>query len=612
MRGRLMVVLAVGVGVACGGKPQASSPAPVEGAPEERPTPTPEPTGDRVPPAPPAPSAACDPGHTVLATAANHPPLLGRSPGGRFLVFNSHLFEVATRRTLALGGYPIAVTPDEQRAFFHSEDYRAPGLFEVRLSDGAVRTLVRGSFSIVRSNKDASALVAMTHGKEVVLVYPDTGEVRRLGQNNSGWVHTDDDTHYAFYSGDNVVLMDTARRAEVRLGPVRSATLLPGKRAALYSDEQNQVWGWRPDAPPILLGQGQTHLYLPEGSLWFVPEGRQVRGTLFVDRQGTARLWEVETGHVRTLGTQVLFARLSPSGSLAYVLERGPEEHNVLRLIDLESGRTQQWETRAALVSGSFSASGRYVAFHEEGLRPDGQVEQWIRLWDTKRGEEVALSRQPNASPLNGCMLTFSRDESVLQASCNDAEEVLYSIATGQELFASTKSLVPAEGAYSFWGQDGVFYMRERAHLGPPDGALWAWNPDTKTELLLGHQTHSFCFAGEVHVYGGDQRDHDTPFTLRGWHAKSGRQWTIAENARWAQCLDPQGPAVLVLRDARPRESESRGYNLEWANVVTGTTQRLATDAVSHHVTKDEVFYTTSAGLCVAPRPDASRDPGRP
>jgi mannose-6-phosphate isomerase-like protein (cupin superfamily) len=56
--------------------------------------------------------------------------------------------------------------------------------------------------------------------------------VRHLGQNNSTWVHTEDNTHYAFYSGRGLVLVDTARRVEARLGPVLATILLPGNRAA--------------------------------------------------------------------------------------------------------------------------------------------------------------------------------------------------------------------------------------------------------------------------------------------------------------------------------------------------------------------------------------------
>lgn len=624
MRAGFLVVLVLGVGVACGGQPPAASPDTEEGVPEERGGPTPEPvvnnpdqsgsepptkTPDASAPETPAPSpAACEPGHTELATAPDQSPILGSSPGGGILVFERHLFEVASRRTISMGGVRsqlIAFTPDEQRAFFLTEyDTHSgpPRLFEVRLANGAIRLLRAGGFSIIRATQNASALIGMTHDREVVVIYPDTGEVRNLGPNNSTWVHTSDNIHYAFWSGSSLVLVDTERREEARLGPVRASSLMPGNRAALFSDEQNGLWGWRPGAQPVLLGYSKQATV--QGVVLIPPEWKRPWGALLIDDSGVARLWDVETGNVQVLGTNVLFAQLSPSGRLAYVHERTGTEHNVLRILDLASGTTQQLETRADLVHGTFSASGRYVVFWEKESLPDDRSRGWLRLWDLKHGKEVALSRQPNAYEDQGCMAQFVRDESVLHAMCNDAEEVLFSTATGQELFATRRSVVPAEGTYSFWGRDGIFYMRQGAYMGPPDAALWAWDPRTKTETFLGQRTHSMCFAGDVHVYGRDKLDYDTPVTLRGWHVKSAEGWTIAERVLWAECI--QGPEVLFTQKDDGSNSWESRYTLGWTNVDTRATQRLAGDVESHHVTDDTIFYTTARGLCAVPRADTS------
>jgi hypothetical protein len=190
---------------------------------------------------------------------------------------------------------------------------------------------------------------------------------------------------------------------------------------------------------------------------------------------------------------------------------------------------------------------------------------------------------------------------------CNDAEEVLFSTTTGQELFATRRTLVPGEGTYSFWGSDGIFYMRQGAYMGPPDAALWAWDPHTKTETFLGQRTESICFAGDVHVYGRDKFDYDMPFTLRGWHAKSGQGWTIAEHVKWTECL--RGSAVLFAEETSERYASRPRYTLGWANVVTRTTQQLATGVESHRVTDDAVFYTNGRALCALPRPDTAHGP---
>ncbi len=241
----------------------------------------------------------------------------------------------------------------------------------------------------------------------------------------------------------------------------------------------------------------------------FTPDGKEL---VSAGRDGSVRVWGVESGRKRLEIAQASWATVSPDGkSLAAV----SEDHSV-RLIDLADGKERCHMTGRHGGGLAFTPDGRFLAAADSG----GD----FIFWDAETGKE---SRRFPGSEGRPQSLSFSPDGRTLAIGGLDHSIRLFDVAAGKERNAYTGSRGAVVVAFS---PDG-----KAAATAAGDGAVRLWDPRTgeQRRLLRDHAPDVLCVAfspdGKWLATGGGPpgppygEEGEDDFTIRLWDADTGR-----------------------------------------------------------------------------------------
>ena len=195
------------------------------------------------------------------------------------------------------------------------------------------------------------------------------------------------------------------------------------------------------------------------------------------ENDGTARLWNVETGGaIATLrhGKHVTSARFAPDGKRVLTSSRD----GTMRLWQGDDGapvRTIDVPNGEPVHRAVFSPNGKRIAAVSGALRGSNHL---AHIWDAETGALLHVLRAHRTAPMD---VVFSPDGTQLATTSNNESTTwLWNPATGERLRSLTKAFAPA--TYSPTGA-------VLATVSPNNQAT-LWNPKTGEVLhvLKGHE----------------------------------------------------------------------------------------------------------------------------
>ena len=265
--------------------------------------------------------------------------------------------------------------------------------------------------------------------------------------------------------------------------------------------------------------QHQT-LLAHEGTVWtaaFSPDGQRI-----VTSDGTARVWDAQTGSQLALLSGVEAAAFSPDGQ---------------RLVTASSdGTARVWDAKTgsqlALLSGVEAA-----AFSPDGQRiVTASADTTARVWDAQTGRQLALLSGHEDRVYTAA---FSPDGQRIVTASADKTARVWSAKTGSEiaLLSGHEDVVRA-AAFSPDGQ--------RIVTASVDETARVWDAKTGSQLALlsGVTVAAFSPDGQRIVASSLYSK-----TVRVWDAKTGRQLALLfghEDRVTAAAFSPDGQRIVT------------------------------------------------------------------
>jgi WD40 repeat protein len=329
---------------------------------------------------------------------------------------------------------------------------------------------------------------------------------------------------WSFETGDIIHQMNISdENLNATIGAVRASAVSPDGRTAVTGDENFGVMLWdlssgellrsyeipagvnevtfHPDNGTVLVGALTGTIYaldLQTGeitgsltghseavmNLFVMPDGRYA-ASASVDK--TARLWELERGHV--------IRRFAPPGALTFEVELSPDGRTALSgsndgtvtLWGVETGEMiRQFSADQPVMAVTYSPDGK-TALIGTGYRFAQKVEPGhIILWDLETGEEI---RRFEGQPYVVFDVEFSPDGKRAVSSGNGAMAIVWDVGTGQEIRRFEDYFIndpyPVE---SYWdveySPDGNTVL-----AGYGKGPIFMWDVETGEQIgqLVGH-----------------------------------------------------------------------------------------------------------------------------
>jgi WD40 repeat protein len=279
---------------------------------------------------------------------------------------------------------------------------------------------------------------------------------------------------------------------------------------------------------------------------WLFHEGRHERRGIDVSdtrllisnfENGTARLWDVQTGRKQSLlsGHQanVISAAFNRQGTRVVTSEAFPS--NVLRLWNTETG-----EQIAQLRGHRNQAQG--VAFSPDGKRlASCSFDQTVRLWDGLTGAPVAILRGHTGWVM---ALAFSPDSSRLVSASQDHTLRLWDTSDGELLAVLCGHEADVEHvAYS---PDGSLIASGSADR---TARLWDVRLAERNGILRGHT--SFVYGVAFHPSGERLASAGWDGSIRLWNATSGSETAVLRDPQTATiysvAVNPSGEFLAAL-----------------------------------------------------------------
>jgi sugar lactone lactonase YvrE len=518
------------------------------------------------------------------------------APGGGSATVNNglrFLVDFNAGKVTRTGAALVAHAPNGRTAVFQDYDFEPPKgrLLRFDSATGASTELLKGPFSAVTVSADRrfvriespeyafwlydldrATLHPLSDGLpdfRAVEVSPDGG--RYLAAASNGTLNLFDASGPGVRSLDRVTV-------DAKLAGAGVAFVTPDGRLGYWSASGAQDVG--------RLGLGLRPLdrvsALPHGSLFFVDDAQVA--------------WVWTSAGARQLGSRVEAVAVGASGrQVALVQGTGAVPARQLTLVSVETGATRVvHRSDQALVAPVFSDDERRLA------AVDGDIP---RVWRVETGAELALTPPPPPAAW-GTALRFRRGGALLEVFRYDQDLAVYGLLSGRELYRTNRSVVPAEGQYSYWGpgpEDDALFTPRGGYLDEATD-LYVWNTTTGVESFLGAAARRDCFVPTAMIFHRGLKDpfETHPGVLDAYTPASG-VWSLSANAGLARC---DGDRVLFLEDEATSDqtplSEGR---LVFARPRTRTRVALAEGVSSFVVEGDRVFYTTRTALCVAPLP---------
>jgi WD40 repeat protein/energy-coupling factor transporter ATP-binding protein EcfA2 len=339
---------------------------------------------------------------------------------------------------------------------------------------------------------------------------------------------------------------------------VSSASFSPDGQLVVTASEDGTARLWEVETGKeitVLSGhEGEVHLAS------FNPKGQLV---VTASEDGTARLWEVETGEeiavLRGHEGEVSSASFSPVGRLVVTTS----EDGTARLWEVETGeeiavlRGHEGEVSSA----SFSPDGRLVVTASE----DGTA----RLWEVETGKEVIVLpedgvRSAAFSPDGQLMITVSLVATYIGDGVTwvEAAARLWEVNTGKEIAALCEGAARAPSAV--FSPDGQLVVTT-GWGGGTTPRLWEVGTGKEIAVLHGHESevHSASFSPDGRLVVTASQDG----TARLWKVETGEEIAILrghEDMAWSASFSPDGQLVVTI-----------GGNFGVFNVEGGSVVRL-------------------------------------
>jgi hypothetical protein len=540
---------------------------------------------------------------SVLLARADRPHVVLRSPDGLSLVYQRRdgryphvVVDLRSGRQTELDAWPVAYSPDSARVVLWQPNNPSMLLVEVEVRTGTQLVLFSGG-----ALQDAKQI-----SEHAVMTWEPQGRVRAYFTDLQQWVvlteHAKSSYPFAVSRDGSQLLIQDSRSGFVYFDAVSRvvqplpwvhAVLVAEGRGVIGIDADERLFAWSVGRALVPLGSGLID------SLYFV-NSEPKDHALVIDASRTARVWRASTGEIVWTVPQVWLGHLSADGSrLALVRPDGAGRYAVT--VRGREGE-QAVGTFDAPPSVTLSPDGRWLGYHVASYLPEPDT-YWYRLhlWSVKRGEEVPLSPPPPETefPVGVRFLEGGR----MHAHFYEQREAVFDLASGRQLFTSSRSLVPAEGFWSYWDPaQQTLYLPQGGYNGA-SADLSSWRVGADAELPVATRASFAGFAGEnLLVYENFDQYGSEPARLVSWDSTQGKRWTVSERA---DVPAPQGDGTVLFReDAQLEPDELFGLprgRLVWADTEQQRRRTLGENVNGFVVAEGLVTYSDSSSICVVP-----------
>jgi hypothetical protein len=517
----------------------------------------------------------------VLEFAANGSSVVYQRWDGRYLYM---LADVPTgRRTGPLGEF-ITYSANERRAIFRSDSGAGPArLLDISPSTGSTSVIFEGQVDQALPIAERRAVLLFTPAAPVWVYFTDTRRLRQLSPtpvNRADVALSSDETLAVFRTGNTLRYLDiTSRSIETISSDAVSFSIVSGQRRVTFRDSSDALWGWTPE----------------RGSLRLDSHARDITTSvagdvLWIDGDGRVRFWRPAFGTLETVATGAERAGLAPSGNRFFFFRREGSHPSALVVRDLASGQEQVVRESTQRLRAVFSDDGRLLAFNADP-EDDPVV---VGLWDFSKAGEVALSPAPPDAHY-GAFLSFRQAGAILQIFVWDKEVLLYDTASGALIYRESRSVVGAEGEFSFWSPDESFFFTPVGGYLDRPSDLFAFRPSRRRENFVAPRVLLACFVGERPVFFHDV-ELDNPVLsgkLAAWDPWGRTRWELSANGELPRCLSHKA-AVVFLEDLM-----GGAGTLVYASLPKQRRTVLGSGVTAYVVHPHRLMYSDSRSICI-------------